>query len=99
MFSSFPGDIVRGLYRIVTDPVVSDYLEIGGIAATFINAGLGYNLHCNSHEAGHEAQWLDISCAFLRVRVWLFWKEPAEYMADTDGSLYVLEEKVFFVTT
>ena len=37
-----PGDIVRGLYRIVTDPsvLVSDYLEIGGIAATFINAGL-----------------------------------------------------------
>ena len=42
MFLQPPGDIVRGLYRIVTDPsvLVSDYLEIGGIAATFINAGL-----------------------------------------------------------
>lgn len=37
-----PREIARGLYKIITDPsvLVSDYLAIGGIAATFINAGL-----------------------------------------------------------
>lgn len=35
-------EIIQGLYNIVTDPsvLVSDYLAIGGIGATFINAGL-----------------------------------------------------------
>ncbi len=37
-----PQEILQGLYNIVTDPsvLVSDYLAIGGIGATFINAGL-----------------------------------------------------------
>lgn len=37
-----PDEIVKGLYNIFTDPsvLVSDYLAIGGIAATCINAGL-----------------------------------------------------------
>ncbi|MGB5824619.1 MAG: DUF1576 domain-containing protein [Proteocatella sp.] len=35
-------EILKGLYLIITDPsiLVSDYLAIGGIGATFINAGL-----------------------------------------------------------
>lgn len=41
-FLQSPEEIIQGLYNIVTDPsvLVSDYLAIGGIGATFINAGL-----------------------------------------------------------
>ncbi len=37
-----PQEIMQGLYRIVTEPgvLITDYVEIGGIGAAFVNAGI-----------------------------------------------------------
>lgn len=37
-----PSEIIRGLYRIIVSPsvLIADYIEIGGIGAAFMNAGI-----------------------------------------------------------
>lgn len=37
-----PKEILQGLYRIVIEPdvLITDYIEVGGIGATFVNAGI-----------------------------------------------------------
>ncbi|WHH61623.1 DUF1576 domain-containing protein [Petroclostridium sp. X23] len=42
LLADTPSDIIKGLYRIIKEPgvLITDYIAIGGMGATFINAGV-----------------------------------------------------------
>ncbi len=72
-----PGAIVRGLVAIVTsrDTLLTDYFGVGGVGASFVNAGLLTLCACLVyHLAGAKMTGAAVACLFLVLGFALFGK-------------------------
>jgi hypothetical protein len=77
LIMSSPGEIIGGLFRILTvrDTLITDYIGIGGMGAAFVNAGLLNLMACALYRITKaKISGTEIACLFLLLGFGLFGK-------------------------
>ncbi len=72
-----PREIISGLFRILTvrDTLITDYIGIGGMGATFVNAGLLTLMACVIYRSTKaKISGMAVACLFLLLGFGLFGK-------------------------
>ncbi|MGK7955304.1 MAG: DUF1576 domain-containing protein [Crocosphaera sp.] len=77
LMMSPPREIIGGLFRILTvrDTLITDYIGIGGMGATFVNAGLLNLMACTLYRITKaKISGVAVACLFLLLGLGLFGK-------------------------